>query len=80
VLLAANVAQAQSRWKDAARLYRNFLDAGPNPEQAEQALYRLAQCLRWGRLAGVEEVIAEYLRRFPRGPHVKEMRQWSEQP
>jgi len=78
VLLLATIGRVEGRWADAAWLYRDYLARAPASPKAEGALYNLVRCLRWGRIEGAEEAIAEYLRRFPEGPHAEEVEQWRE--
>ncbi|MBW2530809.1 MAG: PEGA domain-containing protein [Deltaproteobacteria bacterium] len=68
-LLSATLARANEDWKGAAGLYRRYLAEAPSSARRESALYHLAVCLHRGKLDGLEQTIAEYLRAYPRGQH-----------
>ena len=69
ILLLATLARVQQQWRQAADLYNEYLQQGAHVSRAEEALYRRIECLRRGKLGGLDDAIRTYRRRFPNGEH-----------
>lgn len=72
-LLLATLARVEARWSEAATYYRQYLAHETRSSREEEAAYYLVVCLRRGGLQGIDAAVADYLRRFPNGPHAAEL-------
>jgi len=76
VLLLATISRVEGRWSEAAAYYNEYLKHSSDSKETEQALYHRFQCLKLAKQTGIHDAALEYLKRYPNGPHVEELKQW----
>jgi ribosomal 50S subunit-associated protein YjgA (DUF615 family) len=76
VLLLATIARIESRWAPAVELYREYLELAPSGSRVEDAMYHRIECMRRGKIAGIEAEIDAFIARFPKSARAAEVAKW----